>query len=66
MADDIYTATEKRMMPGEGASSNKDEQQLNTTCRKARYTETPDSTPLPTQLFKEAADDGAAGSFVRG
>ncbi len=35
MVDDIYTATEKRMMPGEGAASIKDEQPLNTTCRKA-------------------------------
>jgi hypothetical protein len=35
MADDLYTATEKRMMPGEGAASIKDEQLQNTTCRKA-------------------------------
>ena len=34
MVDDLYTATEKRMMPGEGAASIKDEQLLNTTYRK--------------------------------
>jgi hypothetical protein len=63
MVDDIYTATERRMMPGEGAASIKDEQPLIRPAGR-RYAETPDATPLPTQLFKEAAGNGAAGFSV--